>query len=154
MKKIRALFLLVLCGMIIAPLIEFNFEKECVSPIDNRMLTEWDMTTGDITGMADAYIKDRIGFRTESIDSYTELNDKLFGMMIHPSYTYGTEGYVFGGMSYELPDEGFYDLFCAYLKKVQNYCEERNVPFLYCLNPSKVTVYEQYLPKGYNGIVI
>lgn len=96
MKKIRALFLLVLCGMIIAPLIEFNFEKECVSPIDNRMLTEWDMTTGDITGMADAYIKDRIGFRTESIDSYTELNDKLFGMMIHPSYTYGTEGYVFG----------------------------------------------------------
>lgn len=150
MKKIRALFLLVLCGMIIAPLIEFNFEKECVSPIDNRMLTEWDMTTGDITGMADAYIKDRIGFRTESIDSYTELNDKLFGMMIHPSYTYGTEGYVFGGMSYELPDEGFYDLFCAYLKKVQNYCEERNVPFLYCLNPSKVTVYEQYLPKGYS----
>lgn len=33
---------------------------------------------------------------------------------------------------------------------MQNYCEERNVPFLYCLNPSKVTVYEQYLPKGYS----
>lgn len=150
MKKIQVIFLLILCGMIVLPLVKFNLKKECVSPIDNRMLTEWDMTTGDITGMTDAYIKDRIGFRTEAIDSYTELNDKLFGMMIHPSYTYGTDGYVFGRMSYELPDEGFYDLFCAYLKKVQNYCEERNVPFLYCLNPSKVTVYEQYLPKGYS----
>ena len=33
---------------------------------------------------------------------------------------------------------------------MQDYCEERNVPFIYCLNPSKITVYEQYLPKGYH----
>lgn len=149
MKRIKKLFVIILCIMLIVPLMKLNLEKECVSPIDNRMLTEWDTETGDLTEMADAYLKDRIGFRTEAIDAYTELNNELFGMMIHPSYTYGTEGYVFGRMSYELPDEGFYDLFCAYLKKVQDYCEERNVPFLYCLNPSKVTVYEQYLPKGY-----
>lgn len=57
--------------MLIVPLMKLNLEKECVSPIDNRMLTEWDTETGDLTEMADAYLKDRIGFRTEAIDAYT-----------------------------------------------------------------------------------
>lgn len=149
MKKIKIFFMICICIAAIAVLLNFNFEKEYASPIDNRMLTEWDLDTGDMTGMVDAYLKDRIGFRTEAIDTYTELNDKLFHIMIHPSYTYGKEGYVFGKMSYELPDEGFYDLFCQFLLKVQTYCEERGVPFIYCLNPSKTTIYEKYLPEGY-----
>lgn len=150
MKKIKTCFLIILCVALILPLLTFNFQKDYASPIDNRMLTEWDLHTGDITGMVDSYLDDRIGFRTEAIDTYTELNDAVFGMMIHPSYTYGQDGYVFGHMSYENPEPTFYDLFCAYLKKVQDYCEEREVPFIYCLNPSKVTIYQQYLPKGYH----
>lgn len=150
MKKIKTCFLIILCVALILPLLTFNFQKDYASPIDNRMLTEWDLHTGDITGMVDSYLDDRIGFRTEAIDTYTELNDAVFGMMIHPSYTYGQDGYVFGHMSYENPEPTFYDLFCAYLKKVQDYCEEREVPFIYCLNPSKVTIYQKYLPKGYH----
>lgn len=149
MKKIKNLFLLILCVLLAVPLITFNFEKNYVSPIDNRMLTEWEPGDGDFTEMADSYIKDRIGFRTASIDAYTELNDKVYGMMIHPTYTYGQDGYVFFQMAYESPDPGFYDLFCSYLRKAQDYCEERGVPFIYCLNPSKITVYQEYLPKGY-----
>lgn len=149
MKKIRIVFLVVLCAALLLPLVNFNLEKNCASPIDNRMLTEWDLSGGDITDMAESYINDRIGFRAEAIDTYTELNDKVFGMMVHPTYTYGKDGYVFFQMSYENPDPVFVDLFCAYLRQVQDYCEERGVPFIYCLNPSKITIYQQYLPSGY-----
>lgn len=67
----------------------------------------------DILGQTVGDIFYSVGIGMDVFGAWLE----LFGMMIHPSYTYGTEGYVFGGMSYELPDEGFYDLFCAYLKK-------------------------------------
>ncbi len=150
MKKIKILFLVILCAAIVLPVTAFNFQKDCASPIDNRMLTEWDLGSSDITGMVDSYINDRIGFRTEAISAYTELNDKIFGMMIHPTYTYDKEGYVFFQMGDEWVDPTFFDLFCGYLRKVQDYCEERGVPFIYCLNPSKITVYEQYLPVGFH----
>lgn len=149
MKNIKIVFWGILCIALLLPVVFFNFEKNCASPIDNRMLTEWDPSAEKITDMADSYINDRIGFRTEAIDTYTELNDKVFGMMVHPTYTYGKDGYVFFKMSYENPDPVFVDLFCAYLRKVQDYCEERGVPFIYCLNPSKITIYQQYLPSGY-----
>lgn len=149
MKKIKIIFLTVLCIGILLPICTFNFEKNYSSPIDNRMLTEWDLQSDDITNMIENYMNDRIGFRTDAIDIYTELNDKVYGMMIHPTYTYGKEGYVFFQMAYEAPEPGFYDLFCSYLRKAQDYCEERGVPFLYCLNPSKTTVYQEYLPEGY-----
>lgn len=142
MRKIKNIFLIILCAPLLLPLVTFNFEKDYVSPIDNRMLTEWETDSGDFTQMADSYIKDRIGFRTEAIDAYTELHDKVYGMMIHPTYTYGKDGYVFFQMSYEAPDPSFFDLFCAYLRNVQDYCEARDVPFFYCLNPSKTTVYQ------------
>ena len=149
MKKIKILFLGILCVTLLLPLIKFNFEKNYASPIDNRMLKEWDLSGGDITEMAESYLNDRVGFRTEAIDIYTELNDKVYGMMVHPTYTYGKEGYVFFQMAFENPDPVFIDLFCAYLRQVQDYCQEREVPFLYCLNPSKTTIYQQYLPTGY-----
>ena len=95
MKKIRVVFLVILCIALLLPLMNFNLEKNYASPIDNRMLTEWDLSGGDVTDMVESYINDRIGFRTEAIDTYTELNDEVFGMMVHPTYTYGKDGYVF-----------------------------------------------------------
>ena len=95
MKNIKIVFWGILCIALLLPVVFFNFEKNCASPIDNRMLTEWDPSAEKITDMADSYINDRIGFRTEAIDTYTELNDKVFGMMVHPTYTYGKDGYVF-----------------------------------------------------------
>ena len=77
MKKIKILFLGILCVDLVLPLIFFNFEKNYASPIDNRMLTEWDPAGRDVTEMVESYINDRIGFRTEAIDAYTELPDEL-----------------------------------------------------------------------------
>lgn len=129
---------------------KLNTEPEAISEIDNRMLAEWEVTDEEsFTGMVDDYLSDRIGFRSQAIDLYTELNDSVFGMMVHPQYTWGKDGYVFSKMSNETCDEEFEDLFCNYLKRVQDYCEERGVPFIYCLNPSKTSVYREYLPEGY-----
>lgn len=54
MKKIKILFLGILCVTLLLPLIKFNFEKNYASPIDNRMLTEWDLSGGDITETAES----------------------------------------------------------------------------------------------------
>ncbi len=128
---------------------KLNTEPEAVSEIDNRMLTEWGNEEEDFTSMMDDYLSDRIGFRSQAIDLYTELNDQLFGEMVHPQYTWGKDGYVFFKMGNETCDETYVDLFCAYLKQAQTYCEDRGVPFIFCLNPNKTSVYQEYLPEGY-----
>ena len=71
MKEIRIGFVSILCIALLLPLINFNLEENYASPIDNRMLTEWNLSGGDITDMVESYINDRIGFRTEAIDAYT-----------------------------------------------------------------------------------
>ena len=147
--RVKMCFLAVMAVLVIVPLIGFNWKKESVSPIDNRMLTELDFSVGDKTAQLDSFVKDRIGFRNESINLYTLLNDRLFGEMVHPTYTYGKDGYVFFKLSAQQADEEFIDAFCAYLQKAQEYCESRDIPFFYCINPSKTTVYSRYLPAGY-----
>lgn len=69
MKEIRIGFVSILCIALLLPLINFNLEENYASPIDNRMLTEWNLSGGDITDMVESYINDRIGFRTEAIDT-------------------------------------------------------------------------------------
>ena len=95
MRYIKKVFLAIMVVMLLLPLLAFNLEKDSISPIDNRKLTEFQLDAPDKTEMLNSYVKDRIGFRSGSIDLYTELNDKLFGEMVHPSYTYGKDGYVF-----------------------------------------------------------
>lgn len=143
------MFLAIMAAMLLLPLLAFNLEKDSISPIDNRKLTEFQLDAPDKTEMLNSYVKDRIGFRSGSIDLYTELNDKLFGEMVHPSYTYGKDGYVFFKMGAAEADVEFIEAFCSYLRRIQDYCEARDVPFLYCINPSKTTVYHRYLPEGY-----
>lgn len=150
MKKLKTIFIMAVIILLLVPIVTFNIESPSVSAIDNRELTEFDIHSDDKTDMIDSYVKDRVGFRTNAISAFTVLNDRLFHEMIHPTYTYGQDGYVFFKIGQEYADEEFIEAFCQYLKKIQDYCEERNVPFIYCLNPGKVSVYSEYLPKGYH----
>lgn len=126
-----------------------NLKHDQISEITNRNLTELDFTEGLSNENIIEYVNDRIGFRDKSISSYTEVNDELFKKMVHPTYTYGKDGYVFFKLAEENVDVDFIDAFCLYLKQIQNYCEARDVPFIYCINPSKTTVYNEFLPVGY-----
>lgn len=152
MKLLRIVTVLVFVAVITVPLFCFNTTADAVSLIDNRKLTENPFTLeGDLTVNIQNYINDRIGLRDEAINAYTQLNDKLFKKMVHPSYDYGKEGYVFGAGITTGGEFGDYHVaFADMVAKMQKYCQERNVPFLFVFNPAKPAVYSEYIAKGIN----
>ena len=130
----------------------FNFTPQAISEIDNRMLAEnpfKNNTEGDLTKNIENYVNDRIGFRDEMILSYTVLNDKLFNKMVHPSYTYGKDGYVFGaGLTYTGLFSDYHIVFADMIEQQQEYCNSRGIPFLFVFNPAKPAVLTEYIPQG------
>ena len=146
MKVLKCITVVVFCLVILLPLFFFNFESNSVSEIDNRLLAEKPLTNieGDVTKSLETYIGDRIGFRDEMILGYTVLNDRVFNKMVHPSYTYGKDGYVFGaGITTSGMFNDYHIAFADMVMKLQQYCEERNVPFLFVFNPAKPAVYSE-----------
>ncbi|MFR3482206.1 MAG: alginate O-acetyltransferase AlgX-related protein [Clostridia bacterium] len=151
MKSLKLGFVIIICSIIGLGIGGFNLEPDSISEIDNRKLTTFPtIGEGDFTDSVENYVSDRIGFRTWAIDTFTWLNDKLFNEMVHPTYTYGKDGYVFFKLSDEEYDIEWLDGFVAFLLQLQTYCDERNIPFIFWLNPAKTTVYSNYLPDGYN----
>lgn len=143
MKTVKIIFFCVIAGFLMLAVFTTNTKSDAVSEIDNRHLVKW---KGDIN----PYFQDRIGFRDKMINFYTVYNDFVFNEMVHPTYEYGKDGYVFFRYRKEANDKEFVNLFCSYLKRVQEYCTQRGVCFLYVYNPSKTSVYAQYLAKGYH----
>lgn len=145
MKILRWMFLTIFIGILFLTLLMTNTTPGAISKIDNRKLASWGWRLSDIKG----YVEDRIGFRDQMINLYTVLNDRLFHEMVHPIYEYGQNGYIFFKVKEEVYDGQWVDLFCRYLRSVQDYCESRDAGFVYCLNPAKTTTYREFLPRGY-----
>ena len=152
MNKIRIIAIILFAAVITVPLAFFNFTPDSVSAIDNRKLAENPLKAdGDLTTNIQNYVNDRIGFRNEIITGYTVLNDKLFGKMVHPSYSYGKDGYVFGnGLTTANNFGAYHRAFADMVAEIQGYCEERNVPFLFVFNPAKPAVYQDKIADGIN----
>lgn len=152
MKRIQIIMIVLFFFLLLIPLATFNFEKNSVSEIDNRVLADNPfIEEGDLTQNIENYINDRLGFRDKMILSYTVLNDKIFHKMVHPSYVYGKDGYVFGaGLTTDVSYNEYHEVFADMVKEIQTYCEERNVPFLFVFNPAKPAVLTEYLPEGLN----
>ena len=155
MNIIKKIVVLLFAAIIILPMVFFNFKPDSISMIDNRKLTDnpfgnSDNLTGHLNIDIENYINDRIGFREDMILGYTILNDKLFHKMKHPGYTYGKDGYVFGG-GLEFVEYGdYHDNFIKMVKSIQNYCQDRNVPFLFVFNPAKPAIYTDKIENGIN----
>lgn len=151
MKRIYIFKIIVFLTIIILPIININLKSDQVSEIDNRNLIEFsEVLSGDFTTNAEIFIEDRIGFRTKIINAYTHGMDYLFNYMVHPSYQYGKDGYIFSKLSRESVYSEYQEVYSDYISKVQDYCEDRNIKFLYAVEPSKLTVYPEYLPNGVN----
>lgn len=156
MKVLRSITILCFSLIIWMPVLTFNFKEGAVSEIDNRELaanpfSEEARENGDFTENTENYVNDRIGLRDDMILAYTVLNDRVFGKMVHPSYIYGKDGYVFGaGVSIYPCYSEFHEKFADMVLKLQTYCEERDVPFLFVFDPAKPAVLTQYLPEGQN----
>lgn len=152
MKLLKITSIILFVAIIITPLCYFNIETNSVSDIDNRMLTENPFTLeGDLTNNIQNYVNDRIGFRDEMITAYTVLNDRVFGKMVHPSYTYGKDGFVFGaGITTSNEFGDFHIAFADMVAEIQTYCIDRDVPFLFVFNPAKPAVYQDKIVDGVN----
>lgn len=150
MKQLKRIFLLALAALAVLPLAAMERGHDVASEINNAMLTELDLSGGLSASNVNAWLADRVGFRTEALTAHQALNSALFGQLEHPNYDYGEDGYVFFKFkpSYNSVDADFLDAFCAYLRQMQDYCEARGVPFLYAVSPSKTEVYAEYLPEG------
>lgn len=155
MKKIKCVFLISFWVILLLPLFFFKRGKNIASTIDNRMLSNNPFIrefigSGDLTKDIDEYLSDRIGFRDQMILTYTVLNDLIFQEMIHPTYIYGEDGYIFAKAGenriYSYYDEGFIN----YVKYMQEYCTTRNIPFVFAIEPSKNSVMTDKLPNGYH----
>lgn len=151
-KFIRIVTVALFAAIVAIPLIFLNTTPNAVSSIDNRTLTENPFTLeGSLASNIDSYINDRLGFRDEMITAYTVINDRAFGKMVHPSYEYGKDGYVFGAGLTTSNDFGdFHIAFADMVAAIQTYCEDRDVPFLFVFNPAKPAVYQDKLPIGMN----
>ena len=157
MKKIKEITIIIFAIILLLPLLNFNFEKDAVSAIDNRNLagnpfTEY-KNSKDVkfSTLLDNYVSDRIGFRNKLIRTATVLNDKVFGIMDHPSYTYGKDGYIFGaGIYVDEEYSQYHKDFVEAVAKMQEYCEERDVPFVFVFEPAKPAVLKEYIADGIN----
>lgn len=156
MRQIRMVTLILFAAVIVIPMSAFNFQEPSVSLIDNRELTanpfsEEMLGSGDLTENIENYVNDRIGFRDDMILAYTVLNDSVFHKMVHPSYVYGKDGYVFGnGLMVNGVYSSYHETFADMVKKIQDYCDARNVPFLFVFEPAKPAVLTEYIPAGTN----
>lgn len=149
MKKftIKKAFVLVFALLFLLPLAFFRFGHDIESTADNAMLPE--LSEGARLVDYTEYFRKRLGLRDLAVDGYIDLSDRLFGQLEHPLYCWGQDGYCYLKVKSNAVDESFLDAFCRYLRQVQDFCEQRGTDFMYCLNPSKSTVYPEHLPKGY-----
>ncbi|MBR5406613.1 MAG: hypothetical protein IK111_03110 [Lachnospiraceae bacterium] len=155
-KKLNdIIFILAFLACMIVPAAFINTKTMQVSAIDNKLLTEWpglDISLKTNTIVED-YLNDRIGFREQAIELYTELNDKLFHVMVHPLFMYGKDGQIFykestyiKGYQHMNTDEAYLDTFVDFLKETDDYLKSKDIKFLYFLCPDKKTIYPEYFP--------
>ncbi len=160
MKKLtNTIFIILFMACVILPAVFMNTKEMQISSIDNKVLTEWpglDLSLKTNTQVED-YVNDRIGFREQAIEAYTELNDKLFHVMVHPLFMYGKEGQIFykdptyiAGYQHMNTDKDYLDTFVGFLSETKEYLDEKNIGFLYFLCPDKKTIYPEYFPSSIN----
>lgn len=148
-RRVRVVLVLILAACVLVPLAAMNRESGVMSAADNRMLAEAptfdEGLTGFQTGLT-AYMSDRIGFRNQMMAAFSLINDRAFNLMTHPLYEYGDDGYVFFRFNDTDFDERFVDEYASYIKDMQSYCLDRDIPFLYVISPEKWRMYPEYIP--------
>ncbi len=161
-NKKKVVFIIIFFVLMILPVISFNFQENVESEIDNRYLTNFPFgddykseesdnpTTRQKINALNDYVSDRLGFRNNFIKIYDNASGKIFGKIVHPTYEQGKDGYIFFKFiqNYEYSD--YIDKFVDMLKKIQDYCDSRQVPFLFVFEPEKESIYTDKIPAGIN----
>lgn len=153
------IFIVVVMLVLVVPALSMNHKHEQMSVMENKKLAEWPkftMSEEMLDGVED-YVDDRIGFREQLIEAYTELNDSLFDVMVHPLFMWGEEGHIYYKdkdyiAAYQRlnTDKEYIDTLADFLQRTNNYLSEKDIEFLYFVCPDKKTIYPEYFPKTVN----
>lgn len=138
--------------IIIIPVLFMNLKSDQVSYIDNRSLMNFEdiFSNKDVFNNIKSYVDDRIGFRTEIVDIYAKVMDKAFNEITHPRYEYGKDGFIMSKAEENEFDPEFMEIYSDFIKEFQKYCNDRDIKFLYAVEPRKELIYPEYIKKGYN----
>ncbi len=145
-KWLNILFVVSIALIIYLPLMFMHHGENVESLIDNRFLYEWDSEADPLYPMMNRYVNDRIGFRDVMLRNQMIVKDRLF---FEPVMARGKDGHIFSTLITEQVDHEFLDRFGEYLSEVKRVCDERSIPFLFMLNPTKTSIYPEMLPDGY-----
>jgi len=152
-RRANSIFIVLFFAFLLVPMAKLNTKPDAVSEIDNRNLAknpiEAFRSGGSFTSAVDAYISDRIGFRNNYIKAYEEAHDKVFGMLVHPSYMYGKNKQIYARSdTFYFEDDAYLDSFVNHVSEMQHYCNDNGMYFVFTLSPDKSTIRSGLLPKG------
>jgi len=157
MKNRLSICFLVLVGLMICiPMLCTNIKRNQESYFDNRYLVEFPkLGTPGYSGQVEAYVNDRIGFRRDFITAYQTACYHTFGVLVHPGFIAGQNGYFYDNWNLKTyqhleVDEEYVDLFAKYIFKLEDEASKQQAKFLFFIAPDKETVYPEYFPAGYN----
>ena len=155
-KAIQIAFLIIISAILLVPAVSINTQSGYRSEIDNTMLAEFPPYDNGFFEGLNSYVEDRIGFRTQIITAYQELNIYLFHYLVHPLYEYGRDDWIMTRrwdqiqtLHLDVPED-YVDAFAGYVKKIEDVTLEHDAKFLFVLVPNKETIHYEKLSVGYN----
>lgn len=152
MKKLKIFFIVIFFMLLAIPVVTFRTEENAVSEVDNRMLAANPVSAiregEDATQAIENYVNDRIGLRNEMIELYTVGHDKIFHEMIHPSYVYGKDGYVFLNTGGNPIFSDYHIAFADMIKKSRITAKQGEFRFYSCLSLQRQLFCRRSLSRG------
>lgn len=160
--KGNIIFVVLFFLIVLFPVFTFTPHKE-ISESENRMLTALDFSNAPGIGgkidVAEKYFSDHLGGRDAMFRYVMGAKYYMFGVINYLDMTEGTEkGQWYSIDAYQEMDYTGVDPYLTEeqlevdvngLSKVNEWMKERNTPFVVMINPDKIEVEDQYLPKRY-----
>lgn len=135
------------------PVLCFNWTPDQISEAENRPLAELGSPkNGMSVFMSDinAYVNDRIGFREQAVQLYRTVGNKYLNFH-HDKVLVGQKNWLY--FVDELPDyigtnlnDDTVDRYVAILRSINDWCNQRDIQFVFAIGPNKSTIYPQYMP--------
>lgn len=152
-------FIVAVMLCLVLPALFMNLKENQMSYIENKKLADWpDYAESDdyLSDIGD-YVDDRIGFRDPAIELYTEANNAIFDVMVHPLFMWGEDGHIYYKdkdyiAAYQRinTDKAYIDSMVDFLEKTNDYLHSKDIEFMYFVCPDKKSIYPEYFPKTVN----
>ncbi len=156
MKNVVNHIFVCICALVVlVPVLFYNGKPDQISKAENRKLAELgspkDGLSVFMTGVT-SYVNDRIGFRDEAVQLYRNIAYKHLNFR-HNKVLVGEDSWLF--YFDDIPDytganntPANVERCIAVLKRIDAWCKERDIQFVFAVGPNKSTIYSDYMP-GY-----